>query len=370
MKIGDPPSGGAAQGAAPPDDPWARFGWLMGAIWLVFLVFPLAGAAAADRPVPVRVLAVVGILVFGAVYLYAMWRDDQPGARDGWWYPWGYLVALVALAVATIPVIGLGALGLVPFVLSLAGIALTVRQALGALGLALVLLVVTASVWGQLGDWWFFILIYPMVTLTLVLIRILEGGSNRQREVARQLEISEERERVARDVHDVLGHSLTVVTVKSELAERLVDVDPVRAKAEIAEVRSITREALAEIRATVAGLRVARLTDELEGARSAFEDAGISITVEGDPHEVDPRHRITLAWAVRELATNVLRHSGATRCVVEISEDGVVVTDDGHGPRGSREGNGLRGLRERVEPVGGRVSVEPADPGTRVEVRL
>ena len=66
----------------------------------------------------------------------------------------------------------------------------------------------------------------------------------------------------------------------------------------------------------------------------------------------------------------MLRHSGATRCVVEISEDGVVVTDDGHGPGGSREGNGLRGLRERVEPAGGRVSVEPADPGTRVEVRL
>lgn len=370
MRLGEGASDAAVQGTAAPEDPWARFGWLLGAVWLVFLVFPLAAAAAADTSLAGRIAGVALVLLFGAVYLATMWWDDQPSARESRVYPWGILAVLLLLALATVPVIGLGVFGLVPFLLSLAGIALPMGQALGTLAVAMGALVAATSTWGSLGDWWFFLLIYPMVTITLVLIRVLEGGSSRQREVARQLQISEERERVARDVHDVLGHSLTVVTIKAELAERLVDVDPERAKAEIAEVRSIARESLAEIRATVAGLRVARLTDELDNARSALADGGIDVSIEGDPHEVDPRHRITTAWAIRELATNVLRHSGATRCVIAISEDGVVVTDDGQGPRGSREGNGLRGLRERVEPSGGRVSVEPADPGTRVEVRL
>jgi two-component system sensor histidine kinase DesK len=368
VRLGDG-SDAAAQGAAP-QDPWARFGWLVGAVWLVFLAFPLIGMVTADRPMAWRVAGVLVVLVFAAVYVHAMWVDDQPEAQQTFAHPWGHLGALVLLALATIPVIGLGALGMIPFVLSLAGIALPVRQALVALVLALVVLVATTTTFGRLGDWFFFLLIYPMVSLTLILIRTLEGSSARQREVARQLEISEERERVARDVHDVLGHSLTVVTIKAELAERLVDADPERAKAEIAEVRSIAREALAEIRATVAGLRVARLTDELDSARSALGDAGIAASVEGDPHEVDPRHRIALAWAVRELTTNVLRHSAATTCRIEVGEDRIAVTDDGRGPRGSREGNGLRGLRERVEPTGGTVVVEPADPGTRVEVRL
>ncbi|MBM6546787.1 sensor histidine kinase [Janibacter sp. YIM B02568] len=370
MRLDEASSVGATQGAAPTDDPWVRYGWLMGAIWLVFMAFPLIGAVRAEASSVAKGATVLALAVFAGVYLYAIWLDDQSAAPGSGVYPWGFIGLLVALALAAVPVIGLGALGLVPFVLALTGIALPTRQALAALVLALVILAVSTSVFARVVDWFFFFLIYPMVTLTLVPVRVLEGGSERQREVARQLEISEERERVARDVHDVLGHSLTVVTIKAELAERLVDADPERAKVELAEVRSIAREALAEIRATVAGLRVARLTDELDSARSALGDAGIAASVEGDPHEVDPRHRIALAWAVRELTTNVLRHSAATTCRIEVGEDRIAVTDDGRGSRGSREGNGLRGLRERVEPTGGTVVVEPADPGTRVEVRL
>src|SRR5690606_543184 len=127
----------------------------------------------------------------------------------------------------------------------------------------------------------------------------------------------EERERVARDVHDVLGHSLTVVSVKAELAERLVDVDPARARAELVEIQSLTREALAEIRATVSGLRVARLGDELVAARTALTGAGIEADLPENPDVVDPRHRIVVAWVLREAVTNVVRHSGATRCTVE-----------------------------------------------------
>lgn len=365
-----PVTGGAVQGAAPPVDPWARHGWLLGAMWLVFLVFPLVAMTSAARPVPWRAAGTVVILLFAGVYLRAMWLDDQPEAQERHRYPYRHLLAMILLALATTPVIGLGALGLVPFVLSLAGISLPPRRAIAALVAAIVLLVITSVAFGDLADWWFFLLIYPLVTLTLVLIRYLDGAGRRQREAQRLIEIAGERERVARDVHDVLGHSLTVVTVKAELAERLVDVDPERAKAEIAEVRSIARESLAEIRATVAGLRVARLTDELVAASRALAGAGIDLEVVGDPADVDPRHRITLAWALREATTNVVRHSAARRCEVVLAPDRLVVRDDGRGARGHREGNGIRGLRERVEHTGGSVRLEPADPGTRVVVQL
>ncbi|UUZ45859.1 histidine kinase [Janibacter limosus] len=118
---------------------------------------------------------------------------------------------------------------------------------------------------------------------------------------------------MARDVHDVVGHSLTVVSLKADSAERLVDIDPERAKGEIAAIRSLTRQSLAEIRATVAGLRITRLADERDAALAALADAGIEASVPDDYDVVDPAHRITVAWALREATTNVIRHSGAQR---------------------------------------------------------
>lgn len=364
-------SDGEAQGAPPSEhahDPWKRFGWLLAAVWLVFLVFPIGAAVIADVAVGWRVLTIGIILTFAAVYLRGFWADDQEGPLRLELHH--YLLIMGLLALATVPVIGLSALGLVPFMLSFAGMALPTRPALALLAAAMTLAVVAPLLAGQLDDLWFFVLIYPMVGLTLILIRALDERAGRQRESQQRLSISQERERVARDVHDVLGHSLTVVTVKSELAERLVDTDPERAKAEMAEVRSISRQALAEIRATVAGLRVARLADELAGAGRALEGAGIELVVTGDPEAVDPRHRIVLAWALREATTNVVRHSAATRCEVDLGESTLRVRDDGRGTRGRKEGNGIGGLRERVAQQGGTVSIAAADPGTMLEVRL
>src|SRR5699024_3537237 len=147
-------------------------------------------------------------------------------------------------------------------------------------------------------------------------------------------------------------------------AERLVDADPDAAKAELAQIRSLTRESLAEIRATVAGLRVARLADELDSARQALSDAGISAEVPSAVDTVDPRHRLVLAWVLREAVTNVVRHSGAGRCRVELNARSLVVTDDGVGPgaaieasaatrtRAAAGGTGLRGVAERVNGAG------------------
>ena len=210
-----------------------------------------------------------------------------------------------------------------------------------------------------------------MGTICLV-VRVLERRGAEHRALTDHLAVTTERERVARDVHDVLGHSLTVVTVKAELAERLVDTDPERAKAELAQIRDLTRQSLAEIRATVGGLRVARLTDQIASTHEALENAGISSELTGDPSAVDPRHRVVLAWSLREAVTNVVRHSSASTCRIELGSDFLTVDDDGEGLRGRREGNGLRGLRERVAFAGGTVEVGPgpSGEGTRLKVQL
>nr|WP_241728651.1 sensor histidine kinase [Nocardioides zeae] len=188
------------------------------------------------------------------------------------------------------------------------------------------------------------------------------------REVGEEIALVAERERVARDVHDVLGHSLTVVVAKAELAERLVDLDPERAKAEIASIRSLSREALGEVRATVSGLRVARLGDELASAREALTAADIVADVPSDPDVVDPRRRIVVAWVLREAVTNVVRHSGASRCTVELGDARLAVSDDGRGGV-HQPGNGLRGIGERVRAAGGTLTVTSGpEGGTRLEV--
>ena len=150
-----------------------------------------------------------------------------------------------------------------------------------------------------------------------------------------------ERERVARDVHDVLGHSLTAMSIKAELAARLIDVDPERARAELESIQETARQALAEVRATVGGLRAGNLEAELAAAPQVLADAGIETRVLGSVADTDPRHRTLLAWVLREAVTNVVRHARASCVVVELGPRGITVTDDGTG-LGPREGRRRR----------------------------
>jgi two-component system sensor histidine kinase DesK len=202
----------------------------------------------------------------------------------------------------------------------------------------------------------------PFVTVT-VLISLL--GITRQimanqalREAHAQvasLAAAEERARLARDLHDVLGHSLTVVAVKSELAGRLVALDPQRAVAEIADIEALAREALADLRAAVSGYRDVDLDSELVAARTALDAAGITAHLPLDAAPADARLRPLLAWVLREGVTNVIRHSGATEVWVEITSRGLTVRDNGTRAVGP-EGNGLTGLRERAAAAGARLS--------------
>lgn len=139
------------------------------------------------------------------------------------------------------------------------------------------------------------------------------------------------RSRIARDLHDILGHSLTVVSVKAELAERLLDVDNVRVRQELEDLQRLIRDALADVRATALGVRGISLPGEIAAARSALESAGIDPLLPTAAEGVPSRWRELFAWTIREGVTNVIRHSGATSCEISLGENGVSVVDNGHG---------------------------------------
>ncbi len=357
--------------------PWERFAWLFGTVWIVFMMFPIGSAWGSSASQPARVASVTVLVVYSAVYIATYtWMIRSPewhiAARRG---ALGLVVMVVLMAASAI-LTGPGSLGAGAFLISIAMFAGPAASAFALAGTAFIVqCVVLAIVLSNYprGFESFGVLFIPLaiVFVTVGCIRLITSAQERHDEIEKQVTLVAERERVARDVHDVLGHSLTVVTVKAELAERLVDLDPQRAKEEIAQVRSLAREALAEVRATVSGLRVARLADELESARTALEGAGIVAEIPDAADTVDPRHRIVVAWVLREAITNVIRHSRAARCTVALDAHGIVVEDDGVGTPTAVAEKGLRGIRERVDAAGARLLVDSAGDGrgTRVEVR-
>jgi two-component system sensor histidine kinase DesK len=166
-----------------------------------------------------------------------------------------------------------------------------------------------------------------------------------------------ERERIARDLHDVLGHTLSVITLKSELAGKLIDRDPQRAGKEIREVEEISRQALSEVRDAIRGYRAQGLVAELAHAKATLETAGVSVHCDSSTSVQLPAiQESVLSLAVREGVTNVVRHANATNCRLHLEQYNgncrLEIADDGQGFV-SLEGNGLRGMRERVEMLGG-----------------
>jgi len=166
-----------------------------------------------------------------------------------------------------------------------------------------------------------------------------------------------ERERIARDLHDVLGHTLSVITLKSELAGKLIDRDPQRAGKEIREVEEISRQALSEVRDAIRGYRAQGLVAELAHAKATLETAGVSVQCDASTGlQLPAMQESVLSLAVREGVTNVVRHAQATNCRLRLEQNNgtcrLEIADDGQGFV-SLEGNGLRGMRERVEMLGG-----------------
>jgi two-component system sensor histidine kinase DesK len=181
-----------------------------------------------------------------------------------------------------------------------------------------------------------------------------------------------ERERIARDLHDVLGHTLSVIILKSELAGKLIDRDGERARAEIADVEKTAREALAEVRHTIRGYRAQSLEAELKRARAALETAGLSVQSEAADVTLTPVQESVVALVVREAVTNVVRHAKARNFLLRLAPVNgnclLEIQDDGRG--GDQvEGNGLLGMRERIEALGGTVQRDTR-AGTRLTIQF
>lgn len=222
---------------------------------------------------------------------------------------------------------------------------------------------------------------FPLVFVWIVGYQVMEDAE-RERESRRlrvdnarieQLATLGERERIARDLHDLLGHTLTGILVRAQLIERLAHTDPRRAAKEAGAVERLARDALSEVRTTVSGWRHHALDVELDAARDALVAAGVDIVVEQDTGlSMSPAVEAALALALREAVTNVVRHAAAGRCRVVISGTGeqirLTVDDDGVGG-GASEGAGLTGMRERVGALGGRVERD-ARLGTTLRVTL
>lgn len=196
-----------------------------------------------------------------------------------------------------------------------------------------------------------------------------------QQEIERLAQTAE-RERIARDLHDLLGHTLSLVILKSELAGKLIATDPERAAREIRDVEHVGREALQQVRQAVRGYQAPGVEDELRRVQEMLATAGVQATLDVQPTSLTPGQTTAVVLALREAVTNVVRHANARNCHIALRADRqycrLEVIDDGRGSTGTKEGSGLRGMRERIEQCGGTVErcATTAGRGTTVKIAL
>ncbi len=287
----------------------------------------------------------------------------------------GYLLAIEAIAFAAAPFHGMQGVFHI-YACVQAGYTRPERRAawfMLALTVAYLLLSVTLDLnWYETG----FVLFMGAITG----ISCMAGAEQmarqrtleRSRALDQQLAAIAERERIARDLHDLLGHTLTMVALKAEVANKLFDTDPERARQEIGEIRDASRTALKDVRSAVTGMNVTTIDAEIAHAKEALSAAGVQFSVTGIPPRTDAHQSKTIGLAIREAVTNIVRHSMADKATLSFSHtaEGHVVTieDNGHNAQ-VLPGSGLTGLRQRIERLGGRTEIS-TDTGARITLHL
>ena len=355
-----------------------RWGWLAAGIWLFYLSQPFEEILDHQHG-PTRVLGLVTVILFAASYLgffaWIRWVGLGVGGLPTW-QRLAYLAGMLALCLLMLPSAGQKALTCLVYIAAIAMMALDIRLAVVIVALLLGAAELSMRVvpgWTDDGSYGFAIFLGALAVFGLrrAIQRSIELNATRK-DMA-ELAVQEERNRFARDLHDILGHSLTVITVKAELAGKLIAANPERAAAEVADVESLARAALADVRAAVAGYRELSLAGELVSARAALQAAEIKADLPTTMDEVPEENRELFAWVIREGVTNVVRHSGAKRCTIKLSATQIEVIDDGKGPTpgGGASGHGLVGLSERADQVGACLQVGKAPGGGfRLAVRV
>lgn len=354
------------------------FGAILALVWLLYLVGPIVSqwhdgrhARAVAAAFCLALFWVLTASCFGP-FRRPDWDEAPTAPVSPEWPRWLVLGALAGLSGALTALLGVTGLGTAIYVAAAAVFVLpTAKSGVVVATVAAVLIslsLVTPLHFGSAP------LYFAFIPVLMWIGREVSARRAQLREVTRrqqgELAIVEERNRVARDVHDILGHSLTVITVKTELAQRLLDDDPSRARQELADVERLAREALAGVRDTVGGLGEVSLAGELANARTALRAAGIEAELP-DPADLPERHGVAFGWVLREAVTNVVRHSGARHCRVRVGDRMIEITDDGRGVCGAVFGSGLSGLRERVRAAGGHLVVAtPPAGGTLVRAEF
>lgn len=339
--------------------------WL-GLLYLLFVFLPLAFDPHVST---LEVLAsVLACLLFLPVYR-ATFRSDAPawpawacaalGYALMWVQPGGNTFTIYAMAILAYRESPRRAIAISVLLLAVLAIELWWQFGRMAIGYAAIVAIIgTMVIAGALYD-----------RMQASRMAALE----RSHDEVRRLGALAERERIARDLHDLLGHTLSVVVLKSELAGKLIGRDTQAARTQVAEIEDVARQALREVREAVTGMRGGNLRGELAAARLVLLGAGIELADELPEAAIRAEVEAVLAFCLREAITNVIRHARARRVEIGLSLQRdlveLSVRDDGRGEV-QREGNGLKGIRERLATVDGELAIEHAAPGTRLRLRV
>jgi two-component system, NarL family, sensor histidine kinase DesK len=369
IRVGQPPRNRA--------EAMRKIVWILP--WLIFLGAPVKDLNSGHHSAAAVAAGWVALVFFTGVYLTLVFRNmGRPfGGRT--------VAALVVLLGTTAVVLSLTLgsewIGLFVYVSVTCGATLPQRTAYWAVGLNTLAMFLVGRHLGS--DDWSLVLVVLLLGFAMMGVKQLVRTTvelRKARATVAQLAANEERLRLARDLHDLLGHSLSLITLKSELAGRMLPDHPDKAAQQIADIEQVSRQALVDVREAVTGYRRQRLSAELAGTQVALTAAGVTADVPAEPDlaGVPEESESALAWALREAVTNVVRHSGATRCTVELLRrqtlDGPVlelaVEDNGSGGPGEGPGNGLTGLAERLEKTGGTLEAGRAKHGYRLVARV
>lgn len=318
----------------------------------------------------------IGLLLFNSLYVFLAFRAFNKHTREAR----ATRIGLVVLGLLTVGLAGsYGGSWLLFFpLLGLAAGAIVRGRGLGPLSLALSVL---AGVIGAYRDGWsglnvaYGTFLSTMVTAAILSLSEAVHELRETREELARTAVEKERLRFSRDLHDLLGHTLSVIVVKAEATRRLAPRDLDAALGQVSDIESVGRQALTEIREAVTGYREGSLATELDRARDLLGAAGIEAVVRQSGPPLAPETATLLGWVVRESATNVVRHSGAARCDIEVTGTAertrLTITDDGRGTGEGPPGSGLKGLAERLAAAGGSLESGPAPrTGFRVTAEL
>ena len=365
-------------------------------VWVFFLIVPIIQLLLGSFAWWQRLLGLTGVLGFIAGYVWAFSTPDNRAPRVGvppTGLPTRILLRELAVqaffTVLTLPALGWWTVCFFPFFCSLLLFSTTLRRGIPTVVIATGLLVAASLLWNTHPESHWQVLGISLTEVPIIIARIAVELQERRTSAERELALISQREAVGRDVHDILGHSLTVLTLKAEVARRLIERDPAAASRELDEVITLARGALADVRSTVTRLRSPDLASQVEATRTALSAAQISVDITGSAQDIPERQRAVLAWALREATTNIVRHARAATVAVHLEPGLLRVSDDGVGLAGDKPGNGLEGLRSRIEQEGGCLtmtspltrctdlsgtvetdSTDVTSGGTRLEVRL